>query len=111
MVMFVAGKTLSEQQRKMVRDLFRRAKVSDYIIGLCDTDESLLLITESTADRIGECSPDSTWLQDWYEITGDHMHLTEEGWIPAEMNTREYTGEEPMEVLMEVNGSGGGDVL
>jgi hypothetical protein len=32
------------------------------------------------------------------------MVLTEVGWIPAEMNTFEATGEKPMKVISEVNG-------
>lgn len=48
-------------------------------------------------------APDEDWFRDFYTLTGDHVVLTEEGWIPADQNTREITGEEPMEILDEVN--------
>jgi hypothetical protein len=47
--------------------------------------------------------PDKTYLRDLYLVTGDHMVLTEEGWIPAASNTFQETGDDPMEVLDEVN--------
>lgn len=46
-----------------------------------------------------EQAPDENWFPDYYSLTGDHMVLTEEGWLPADQNTRE----EPMEVFDEVN--------
>jgi hypothetical protein len=48
-------------------------------------------------------APDENWFRDYYTLTGDHVVLTEEGWIPADQNTVEITGEEPMEILDEVN--------
>jgi hypothetical protein len=50
-----------------------------------------------------EDAPDRNWWRDYYLLTGDHMVCTEEGWVPAEMNAREVTGEDPDEVLDEVN--------
>lgn len=50
-----------------------------------------------------DVGPDENWFKDYWRLTGDHMVLTEEGWIPAEFNALEYTGEQPMEVLDEVN--------
>jgi hypothetical protein len=48
-------------------------------------------------------APDENWFRDYYTLTGDHVVLTEEGWIPADQNTVEVTGEEPMEIFDEVN--------
>jgi len=50
-----------------------------------------------------EHAPDEDWFRDYFLLTGVHAVLTEEGWIPADQNTVEITGEEPMEVLDEVN--------
>lgn len=50
-----------------------------------------------------DVSPDGEWYREFYLLTGDHMQLTEEGWIPADQNTFEATGAAPMEVLDEVN--------
>lgn len=49
-----------------------------------------------------ERAPDPQWWADYFRLTGQHMVLTEEGWVPAALNTREETREEPMEVLVEV---------
>jgi hypothetical protein len=51
-------------------------------------------------------APDPHWWRDYFILTGAHMVLTEEGWLPAECNTREATGADPMEVLDEVNAPG-----
>lgn len=50
-----------------------------------------------------EEAPDREWWKDYFTVTGEHMQLTEEGWIPASENTREATGVESLEVLFEVN--------
>lgn len=48
-------------------------------------------------------APDDNFFRDLFVLTGDHMVLTEEGWITAESNTDEETNGEPSEVLDEVN--------
>lgn len=58
---------------------------------------------EALNDFLDERAPDENWWHEYFTLTGDHMHLTEEGWIPADQNTREATGFDPMEVLCEVN--------
>lgn len=50
-----------------------------------------------------ESPPDMNWFKELWSLTGEHMVLTEEGWIPAECNTREHTGSDPADVLDEVN--------
>ena len=50
-----------------------------------------------------DVAPDANYIRDIYLITGDHMVLTDEGWVTSESNTWEVTGEEPMEVFDEVN--------
>lgn len=61
-------------------------------------------------DKLRDCTyeefaPDPTWYREYYMLTGDHMVLTEEGWIPAACNTPEHLGADydPAEVLDEVN--------
>jgi hypothetical protein len=48
-------------------------------------------------------SPDLTWARQYFGLTGQHHVLTDGGWIPACLNERQMTGEEPMEVFDEVN--------
>jgi hypothetical protein len=60
-------------------------------------------VLTSLEDIIGDRAPDTEWWGEYFTLTGDHMHLTEEGWIPAEMNTLAATGSEPLEVIGEVN--------
>ncbi len=55
------------------------------------------------ADLRGEDPPDKDWFRQYFLLTGDHMVLTEEGWIPAACNTKAFTGFDPAEVLEEVN--------
>lgn len=50
-----------------------------------------------------EEGPDENWWRDFYLLTGDHMVCTNEGWIPAHMNTKKYTGYPPEEIMDEVN--------
>lgn len=56
-------------------------------------------ICMSSADT----SPDKTWYRELFVLNGEHMVLTEEGWIPADQNTREVTGVDPVEIFDEVN--------
>lgn len=70
------------------------------------SDENKLLRAMQALEHLTDFfdeAPDKNWYRDYYLLTGDHMQLTEEGWVPASLNTREQTGEEPMEVLDEVN--------
>lgn len=90
---------------ELIKDLLKRAGVDQEYL-LAETDESKLRFAlDCIMSIFWEFAPnrDPDWYGDYYTITGDHMHCTEEGWIPAEMNTFEYTGYEPMEVLYEVN--------
>lgn len=50
-----------------------------------------------------EEGPDVTFWRDCFILSGDHMVCTDDGWIPAVMNTREVTGEDPEEIFDEVN--------
>lgn len=61
-----------------------------------------LEVLDALAD-LDERGADEDWYRDYFTLTGQHMQLTEEGWVPADQNTREVTGEEPMEVFDEVN--------
>lgn len=90
---------------ELIKDLLKRAGVDQEDL-LAETDETKLRYAlECIMSIFWEFAPknDLDWYYDYYLITGDHMHLTEEGWMPAEMNTFEYTGYEPVEVLWEVN--------
>ena len=83
-----------------------------------DRDDIALIIAEAgpismamallsdVADRSGEIAPFPEFFKRYFLLTSEHMVLTEEGWIPAECNTREHTGVDPMEVLDEVNARG-----
>lgn len=52
---------------------------------------------------IGDVPPDENWYRDYFTLTGKHMILTEDGWVTPELNKKEVTGEDPQEVLDEVN--------
>ena len=69
-----------------------------------DSVTSLLKLVEEIVDERG---PDVLWFRDLHRFEGTHAVLTEEGWVPAEYNTREVTGEDPMEVFDEVNAPAG----
>lgn len=94
---------MNTESRDKMCDLLRRAGVSEETIAAAVNRDSVTTAVEVASDMLGDRAPDDNWLRDWYLVTGDHMVRTEEGWIPAEMNTREHTGEDPMEVLEEVN--------
>lgn len=63
----------------------------------------LMACLDALRTIVDEHGPDEDWYRDYFTLTGDHMVLTDEGWVPAEMNTREYTGYDPAEVLDEIN--------
>lgn len=86
----------------LTADLLRRAKIAQSTIDRNYSADCLRAMLEVVAD-LNDAGPDENWFRDYYLITGEHMQLTEEGWVPAEMNTREYTGEDPAEILDEVN--------
>jgi hypothetical protein len=90
---------LSDQERERMRDLLLRAGVKPATVAEIKDDEGLCNSVDAAAERWGDRAPDKRWFKDWFLITGEHMILTEEGWMPADMNG----GEEPMEVLDEVN--------
>jgi len=90
------------EQMDKAKSLLARAGVDETTISTLDLG-TLRAAIDVAADLVGEKAPDATWFREYYEITGDHMVLTEDGWIPAEFNTREITGEDPAEVIEEVN--------
>lgn len=50
-------------------------------------DERLELATDllnRAADDMEDRSPDTTWLRDYFTLTGEHMILTDEGWEPGD---------------------------
>jgi hypothetical protein len=85
-----------------MKDLLGRANVSLEVIGDV-VIAALRAALDVAADQVGDRAPDKLWWEQYYRLTGDHMHLTEDGWIPAAMNTLACTGCEPAEVLKEVN--------
>jgi hypothetical protein len=44
-------------------------------------------------------APDKTWFQEYFALTGEHMVLTDEGWIPGS----DKSSLPPEEILVEVN--------
>ena len=95
---------MTDAIKATMRNLLLRAGVSQETLSEIDNDNSLCVALEVVVDMLAEGpSPDSSWWKERYEVTGEHVVLTEEGWMPAEMNTVEHTGEEPVEVLDEVN--------
>lgn len=88
-----------------MKDLLARANVSLEVVGDV-VIAALRSALDVAADHVGDRAPDKLWWEQYYRLTGEHMHLTEEGWIPAEMNTLAYMGCEPAEVLKEVNKPG-----
>lgn len=38
------------------------------------------------ADSFEDSAPDREWFGELYELTGEHMILTDEGWCPGECN-------------------------
>jgi hypothetical protein len=44
-------------------------------------------------------APDEKWFQEYFALTGEHMVLTEEGWIPG----KDKAAHRPEEILDEVN--------
>lgn len=58
--------------------------------------QSAMWHLKKLADIFGEIPPDDHWFGDYCELTGQHMCLTDEGWVPPECL-------EGAEVLEEVN--------
>jgi hypothetical protein len=94
---------LRGDRKEMAKKLLKRARVSADFIEWLSSGYDLHIALEVISHLIDDIPPDVEWLRDYYLINGDRMVLTEEGWIPAEMNTKAYTGSEPCEVLDEVN--------
>lgn len=96
--------TLTEKQRETGKKLLERAGVSVNVISMCADDNALRVALETVADCHWDVAPDTNWFKEYFSVTSNrHMVLTDEGWLPAEYNTVEHTGTEPMEVLDEVN--------
>lgn len=93
------------ERRVKARSLLTRAGVSDETISLAVESDSMLTAIEVVADLLAEQEPpDETWWREKFLFTGEHMVETDDGWIPAAMNTAEVCGDEgPSEVLDEVN--------
>lgn len=47
--------------------------------------ELALDLLDRAANDMEDRSPDSTWLRDFFVLTGDHMILTDEGWESGEV--------------------------
>lgn len=94
---------MEKERLEKAYDLLKRARVNDYVYSQLTTEEEIDTALMIVEDLVGDIGPDINWWKDFYLYNGDHMHLTEEGWAPAEMNTFEYTGYAPMEVLEEIN--------
>lgn len=94
---------MTAEQQETARNLLKRARVSESTIKSCENSRELWVALLVTGDFVNDRAPDKGWFKDFYLLTGDHMQLTDEGWVPAHMNTKEYTGYEPAEVLDEVN--------
>lgn len=66
--------------------------------------EKAMSLLERAADRLSDdTSPDVEWWTDWFELTGEHMILTDEGWEPGSIKAElieEYGFEA---ILDEVN--------
>jgi hypothetical protein len=79
-----------------VRDLLKRANVSEDTISILQTSGELLAGLAVASDLVSESGPDSQWFKDLFIVTGMHVVLTEEGWVSPD-----FAGD--MEILDEVN--------
>jgi hypothetical protein len=65
--------------------------------------ELTMSLIERAASFFESCAPDTSWFEEYFSLTGDHMILTEEGWEPASAK-REYLKDDPnWEPIKEVN--------
>jgi hypothetical protein len=55
------------------------------------------------ADKMEDESPDRTWLGEFYELTGDHMICTKEGWEDGENKQSYIDGGQEDSIICEVN--------
>jgi hypothetical protein len=94
---------MDQRRLEKAYDLLKRARVSEHVYSKLKTEDQIGTALAVVDDLLCDTSPDEDWWRDYFLFTGDHMHLTEEGLIPAEMNTYAYTGSSPMEVLEEIN--------
>lgn len=94
---------MKNEHQELAKSLLRRCNVTDEVINTLNSNETLMAGLNVAFDVMGEVAPDKSWLKEYYSITGDHMVLTEYGWIPADQNTFEATGEEPLEIRDEIN--------
>lgn len=56
-----------------------------------------MVCLEAISDLVSDRPPDETWWRDYFLLTGEHMILTDEGWVPP------YMVDPQSEVLEEVN--------
>lgn len=94
---------MRDEQQELAKSLLQRCNVPDEVINTSNNNETLLFGLNVAFHASGEIAPDKNWLKEYYSITGDHMVLTEYGWLPADQNTFEATGEEPLEIRDEIN--------
>ena len=94
----------AEQKASKVLELLGRAGawLAD-IPALEDPEKASLALKVCALVIDDRQAPDKTWWREYFTLSGDHWVLTDEGWVPGEMNTREVCGDEPAEVLDEVN--------
>ena len=72
---------MTEEQQEKIKSLLLRAGVSQNTISeICD-DQSLCIALEVVSDLfVDRKSPDKNWWREIFDITGEPMVLTEEGW-------------------------------
>jgi hypothetical protein len=102
-----------EQKRNLACELIVRSLPAIEKLAACiressrpatDAFDSAMSVLESITEMMADGpAPDDRWCREYFGLTGEHYVQTEYGWFHAAMNTREYTGEEPMEVFDEVN--------
>jgi len=81
-------------------------EATGYMHSYAGTIESIAKTSQDAHDR-RMAESHLEYLAEWFrkvvELTGDHYHLTAEGWVPSWANVRESDGGFVMEVLDEVN--------
>jgi hypothetical protein len=63
-----------------------------------EVEKAFELLERATAFMENE-SPDKTWLEEYFALTGEHMILTDEGWTTG----KDRSAFRPEEILAEVN--------
>jgi hypothetical protein len=95
-----SGRTeaMNQQQQRTARDLLSRCGVHKSTLDRFDAAQ-LRAALDAVGDAHGEDPPDHNWNREYFEITGEHVVLTDEGWVPAATNV----GPNAMDVLDELN--------